>query len=252
MRRATSRRSATQLVPGNDLVRAHERAKLMAEIESALRGCPQRQLFEVERLRRRVFELQTGRDCATREAMPAAECRSVRRVRRRLEGIDRQLTCLSDRVVSMREQIASARACVASADTRLTRAALSARLVSASGESRVPLVDDSLSVPVLAAPAADAQSKPAEPRDGPPPETRLLVAVLDQAIDSLRKNKPQKTRRERRLYREVLDWLAQPDDAPFSFEYICTVLNLDPDYIRRGVLGSDWRRELARPLAAAR
>jgi hypothetical protein len=74
-------------------------------------------------------------------------------------------------------------------------------------------------------------------------EYRLLVAVLDDAV--------------RRFQKYVLDddpdcaeaewWIMSPDtaftgtaDVPrFSFEFICAVLDLDADYLRRGL--RRWR-----------
>jgi len=88
--------------------------------------------------------------------------------------------------------------------------------------------------------SAEAGANSRSARTGPPAETRLLVAILSEAIESLWKNSPRSNRRQRRLYREELTWLkAKNDESPFSFMYICTVLGLDPDYIRRGVLARD-------------
>jgi len=46
------------------------------------------------------------------------------------------------------------------------------------------------------------------------------------------------------MFREAWDWLMVPQPRPipkqedatgFSFEYICDVLGLEPDYLRRGL-----------------
>ena len=71
----------------------------------------------------------------------------------------------------------------------------------------------------------------------PTPETKLLRAVLEEAIDSLRKNRARNNRRKRRLYGEDAQWIRDRDDqSPFSFQYICTILGLDPDSVSASLL----------------
>jgi hypothetical protein len=90
-----------------------------------------------------------------------------------------------------------------------------------------------------AAPAS-ASARLASGREGPPPETRLLVALLAEAVHTLRKNSRRQTRRQRRLYHEVEVWICTPDDpSPFAFDRVCDLLGIDPDYLRRGLFPAD-------------
>ena len=71
------------------------------------------------------------------------------------------------------------------------------------------------------------------PRVAPLPEQRLLIAILVDAITCFEKNYPLVRRSGNRLFREAEDWLmSDKDHGPFSFEYICAVLGLDPGAVR--------------------
>jgi hypothetical protein len=65
-----------------------------------------------------------------------------------------------------------------------------------------------------------------------PPEKRLLFAVLEDAVDTIRsrpRNNPQ------RLL--ALNWVYSPDRSHiFTFEMICELLELNADYLRSGIL----------------
>ena len=77
-----------------------------------------------------------------------------------------------------------------------------------------------------------------EGRRGPPAEMRLLVALLAEAIHTLRKNSPRQTRRQRRLYHEVEVWIGtRGAPSAFGFDNVCETLGIDPDYLRRGLFG---------------
>jgi len=61
-------------------------------------------------------------------------------------------------------------------------------------------------------------------------ELRLMAAVLEDAINILRK------RPRSRAGREAREWLASRDASwPFAFERICDALDLDADSVRRQV-----------------
>jgi hypothetical protein len=89
-------------------------------------------------------------------------------------------------------------------------------------------------------------------------EWQLIVAVLEDAVSCFQKCALATDSHSRRLFQEAYDWLMTSqgdcavfdDDVPiFTFEYICEVLELDPDYIRGGLL--QWReRRLAKACAA--
>jgi len=79
-------------------------------------------------------------------------------------------------------------------------------------------------------------------------ERRLMVAVLEDALDVYRKRCGSRDRRSQELFHDAELWInADERDWLFSFENICTVLDIDPDYIRRGL--RDWK---TRCQAAAR
>jgi len=68
------------------------------------------------------------------------------------------------------------------------------------------------------------------------PEARLQLAVLEDAIATLRLCAGIEQRRERRLLAEVEGWLASDDATwPFAFVSICHTFGFDPGYVRRGL-----------------
>jgi hypothetical protein len=68
-----------------------------------------------------------------------------------------------------------------------------------------------------------------------------MRAVLDDAITCYQKQFVPHTRRERRPAQEAEEWLFSDDDRwPFSFVNICRVLDLEPEYLRRGL--KQWRQ----------
>ena len=76
------------------------------------------------------------------------------------------------------------------------------------------------------------------------PEKRLQLAVLEDAILTIERSVGVDGPRPRRLLAEVDAWLASDaTDWPFAFVTICHTLNIDPDYIRRGLRHSRTRLE---------
>ena len=76
------------------------------------------------------------------------------------------------------------------------------------------------------------------------PEKILLLALLEDAIDSYRKFAHGGNSAARQQFREAEEWLmGGSDDGVFSFENICAVLGFDPDYLRRGVRDAAQRPE---------
>jgi hypothetical protein len=74
-------------------------------------------------------------------------------------------------------------------------------------------------------------------------ELRLMAAVLEDAINIVRK------RPRSRAGREAREWLASSDASwPFAFERICEALDLDANSVRRQVAGS--RQVLRMPVPA--
>jgi len=61
-------------------------------------------------------------------------------------------------------------------------------------------------------------------------ELRLMAAVLEDAVNVLRK------RPRSRAGREAGEWMSSRDTTwPFSYERICEALDLDPETVRRQV-----------------
>jgi hypothetical protein len=68
------------------------------------------------------------------------------------------------------------------------------------------------------------------------PEHRLMIAVLQDAIDCVAKYRYAKDYRGRRLFHEATQWfLAEETDWPYFFECICAVLDLDANAVRRAL-----------------
>lgn len=75
-------------------------------------------------------------------------------------------------------------------------------------------------------------------------ERRLMLAILEDAINCFQKYHDGRRSRERRLFCEAEEWLLSADRAPFSFEHVCGVFDFDPAYIREGL--QQWSdRQLA-------
>ena len=66
-------------------------------------------------------------------------------------------------------------------------------------------------------------------------EKRLMLAVLERAVDDFRIYANVPTARGRWLFREVAAWFDSSETGPFHFEGICHVTGLDPDYIRKSL-----------------
>ena len=68
------------------------------------------------------------------------------------------------------------------------------------------------------------------------PERTLLLAVLEDGIRCFQENLFAVNGKRRTLFDEAKDWLFSDDANWFcSFVSICTLLNLEPNYIRRGL-----------------
>jgi len=75
-------------------------------------------------------------------------------------------------------------------------------------------------------------------------EWLLIIAVLEDAVFCFQKYLFARDPHGQRLFRDAWEWLMVPQPRPipknedatgFSFEYICDVLGLDPDYLRHGL-----------------
>ncbi|HJY80653.1 MAG TPA: hypothetical protein VKK81_06160 [Candidatus Binatia bacterium] len=79
-------------------------------------------------------------------------------------------------------------------------------------------------------------------------EVALMRAVLEDALNCVAKQSSSRGRRPQRLAREAEAWIFADDDHwPFAFVNICTVLGLDPGYVRRGLTRWCLHRRTAPP-----
>ena len=68
------------------------------------------------------------------------------------------------------------------------------------------------------------------------PERTLLLAVLEDGIRCYQENLYATGGKRRTLFEEAREWLFSDDAEWFcSFVSICTLVNLEPNYIRRGL-----------------
>jgi hypothetical protein len=75
-------------------------------------------------------------------------------------------------------------------------------------------------------------------------ERRLMLAVLEDAVDSYRKHAAACDPREQACFLEAKEWFWSDDRSwLFAFENICDVLEMNADYLRSGL--DRWRRALS-------
>jgi hypothetical protein len=68
-------------------------------------------------------------------------------------------------------------------------------------------------------------------------EKELMLAVLEDAINSFQRYLVAGNEKERQRFQEVQEWILGKDgDWLFSFDNICEALDLDPSYLRRGLM----------------
>jgi hypothetical protein len=75
-------------------------------------------------------------------------------------------------------------------------------------------------------------------------ERRLMLAVLEDAVDSYRKHAGACDPREQACFLEAKEWFLSDDRSwLFAFENICDVLEMNADYLRSGL--DRWRGMVA-------
>jgi len=80
------------------------------------------------------------------------------------------------------------------------------------------------------------------------PEKRLILAVLEDAIDCFQDNVFAGSSKGRKLFKETEEWvMEQGGDWMFSFRNVCEVLGLNPEYVRRGLLRWKQRKLAGQP-----
>ncbi len=74
------------------------------------------------------------------------------------------------------------------------------------------------------------------------PERRLVIAVLDDAIDCFQKHLFATNRKAKVLFTDSEQWFESTDRSwPYSFENVCDVLQLNADYMRAGL--ATWKQQ---------
>ena len=82
-------------------------------------------------------------------------------------------------------------------------------------------------------------------------EAALMRAVLEDAIECFQKQFGTPRFRDYRIAREAEQWFFTDDyQWPFSFVNICSVLGIDPEYIRRGLNKQKAKRPVEIPQRA--
>jgi len=77
-------------------------------------------------------------------------------------------------------------------------------------------------------------------------EKRLILSVLEDAVECFMKCIDSSSSKGQRLYRDADEWIWLEDKHwVFSFDNVCEMLDINPEYMRRGL--KDWK---ARKLVA--
>jgi hypothetical protein len=83
-------------------------------------------------------------------------------------------------------------------------------------------------------------------------EKRLILSVLEDAVECFMKCIDSSTNKGQRLFREAEEWITLEDKHwVFSFDNVCEMLDINPEYLRRGLAQWKGRKLEAMELAAA-
>lgn len=82
------------------------------------------------------------------------------------------------------------------------------------------------------------------------PEKRLMLAVLEDAVQCFQDNVSAQSGKRKKLFQEAEEWiLEEGDDWLFSFENVCEALEINPQYVRHGLLRWKEKKLLKSPSA---
>jgi len=71
-------------------------------------------------------------------------------------------------------------------------------------------------------------------------EKRLILSVLEDAVECFMKCINSPTSKGQRLFRDAEEWINLEDKQwVFSFDNVCDMLDINPEYLRRGL--KDWK-----------
>ena len=77
-------------------------------------------------------------------------------------------------------------------------------------------------------------------------EKLLMFAVLEDAVEGYMKYLKSLTKKGQGRFREAEDWINRQDKLGlFSFDNVCEALDIDPDYMRRGL--HQWKQSHLEP-----
>jgi len=83
-------------------------------------------------------------------------------------------------------------------------------------------------------------------RIGAEPEKRLMLAILEDAIDCFRDNHSAQCGKSKKLFDQAQAWIFGASDWFYGFENICSALGFNPEYIRKGLIR--WgKKQLSNP-----
>ena len=82
-------------------------------------------------------------------------------------------------------------------------------------------------------------------------EKRLILSVLEDAIECFMKCIDASTSKGQRLFREADEWIAHEDKRwVFSFDNVCDMLDINPEYMRMGL--RKWKEKRLEALVRQR
>jgi hypothetical protein len=83
-------------------------------------------------------------------------------------------------------------------------------------------------------------------------EKRLILSVLEDAVECFMKCIDSPTSKGQRLFRDADEWINLEDKHwVFSFDNVCDMLDINPEYMRRGLRQWKERRAIQRAEALA-
>lgn len=79
-------------------------------------------------------------------------------------------------------------------------------------------------------------------------QRRLMIAVLEDAIECFQKYAYAKDNRSRQLGSEAEEWFLTDDpNWLFSFVNVCETLGINPEFLRQGLLAWKEKQEVSQP-----
>ena len=83
-------------------------------------------------------------------------------------------------------------------------------------------------------------------------EKRLMLALLENAIEDFQKYVRATDQKGKELFQEAEEWILAADhDSFFSFENICEFLQINPGYLRQGLMRWKAAKRKAHPSQSA-